>query len=58
MVLNCFSYVNLNSEPVHAGANSDVVGKILNWSDSSDSWATVVDVFHGDITDVFGADVL
>lgn len=58
MVLNCFSLMNLNSEPVHAGADSDVVGKVLNGSDSSDGWATIVDVFHGDITDVFGADVL
>lgn len=50
--------MNLNSEPVHAGANSDVVGKVLDGSDSGDGWATIVDVFHGDIADVLGGDVL
>lgn len=49
---------NLNSEPVHAGANSDVVGKVLNGSDSGDCWATIVDVFHGDVTNVISGDVL
>lgn len=56
LVSNCF--VNLNSEPVHAGTNSDVVGKVLNGSDSSNGWATIVDVFHGDIADVLSGDVL
>lgn len=48
----------LNSKPVHAGADSVVVGQVFSGSDGSDCWATVVDVFHGNVTNVFGSDVL
>lgn len=39
-------------KPVHSSADPSVVWETLTWSDSSDSWTTVKQVFVANITDI------
>lgn len=49
---------NLKTNPIHRGSNKGIVWQILDWSNCSNSRATIVDVFCRDISDILSGDIV
>lgn len=47
-----WSASNLQSIPEHGSTDSVVIEQIFDWTDSSYSWTTVINVFHCNVTNI------